>query len=311
MIVSDEDPVVSIIIPAFNEEECIAATLQAIRDNPPHNHYEVLVVDNGSTDGTALLVEAAGARLVSHPEGTIASVRNRGVAESSGKLLVFLDADVLVTEQWAGGIGVVIDGLLEQPMLVTGSRCLPPNDGNWFNRYWFSKLTQYEAPYINSGHLITSRALFDQIQGFTEVLKTAEDYDFCMKAKKAGGVLSNNPCLSVIHTGYPRTVSAFIRRERWHGREDFESWKSFFESKVGWIAAFNLALLVMGLVSLFITGDAVGVVGYFVTMLAISGLLSAYNYKSIAIKEMIPTSLIFYCYIWGRTLAIGDRFFKK
>ncbi len=304
---SDKSPVVSIIIPAYNEEECITVTLQAIRDFPPHNHYEVLVIDNGSTDRTSVLVEMAGVRLISHPEGTIASVRNRGVAEACGEILVFLDADVLVTAQWADSMMSVIAILIEQPLLVTGSRCLPFNDGNWFNRYWFARLAEYEAPYINSGHLITSRKLFDQIQGFSEHLKTAEDYDFCMKAKATGAELINNPDLPVIHTGYPRTLAAFIRRERWHGREDFETWVSFFESKVGWAAAFNLILLLLVAGYSVMTMSLWPVLLFFIVMFIVSLLLTLYKFRAIKLAGLIQTTTVFFIYLCGRSLAIVDR----
>lgn len=306
-MLSDMNPVVSIIIPAYNEEDCITATLQAIRDNPPHDHYEVLVVDNGSTDRTPVLVKEAGVRLISHPEGTIASVRNCGVAASRGEILVFLDADVLVTAQWAKSMVSVVDTLIKQPLLVTGSRCLPPNDGNWFNRYWFSRLAEYEAPYINSGHLVTSRKLFDLIQGFSEHLKTAEDYDFCMKAKAAGAELKNNPDLPVIHTGYPRTLLTFIKRERWHGREDFETWNSFSESKVGWAAAFNLVLFFLSVSCSTITMALWPVLIFFAVMFLVSLLLTVYKFRPIKLAGLVPAAVVFFIYLCGRSLAIVDR----
>lgn len=307
MITPNKNRIVSIIIPAYNEEKCIAETLQTIQNFPPHHLYEIVVVDNGSIDETAALVKAAGVRLVNHPEGTIASVRNRGVSEARGEVLVFLDADVLVTAQWAKSMIPVIDMLIKQPLLVTGSRCLPPNDSNWFNLYWFARLVDYEAPYINSGHLITSRKLFNQIHGFSEHLKTAEDYDFCMKAKAAGAELKNNPNLPVIHTGYPRTLAAFIKRERWHGREDFETWSSFSESHVGWAAAFNLVLLVLVAGCSVITMNLWPTLLFFVVMFIVSLLLTLYKFRGKNLAGLIPTATVFFIYLCGRSLAIVDR----
>jgi len=299
---------ISIIIPVYNEEEFIVGVLKAISDHPPAPNYEVIVVDNASTDQTPHLVKEYGARLVCYEEGTIAAVRNFGVSESRAQILVFLDADVIVTDEWAKSMPSVIEELLANPMVVTGSRCLPPDNGNWFNSYWFARLAHYDAPYINSGHLIVNRKLFDKIGGFSEHLTTAEDYDFCMKAVKSGGLLKNNPELPVIHLGYPQTIKSFVARERWHGREDFETWASFANSKVGWAAAFNLLLFIAVFLSVMLTVSITPLVSYFFVMAAASFLLTLYKFKTFK-SGILQTSIIFYVYLCGRSLALIDRFF--
>ena len=85
---------VSIIIPAYNEAGNIGNVITAIHGRPELNGFEILVVDDGSTDGTAQAAEAAGAKVVRHPYnlGNGASVKS-GAAASSGDVLVFMDAD--------------------------------------------------------------------------------------------------------------------------------------------------------------------------------------------------------------------------
>ncbi|VAW87011.1 hypothetical protein MNBD_GAMMA16-583 [hydrothermal vent metagenome] len=305
---SNEEVFVSVIIPALNEEEYIAEILQAIHRYPPAENYEIIVVDNGSTDRTLTLAKDNGAKFVKHTQGTIASVRNYGVSVSCGQILIFLDADVLVTEKWATTMPMIIDELIKNPMICTGSRCLPPDNGNWLNRHWFARLVNYDAPYINSGHLITTRTLFDKISGFSEHLKTAEDYDFCMKAKSAGAFMKNNIDLPVIHLGYPKTIKDFINRERWHGREDFETWSSFADSKVGWAAAFNLLFFVTAIFSVIIIVNLYPLVSYFIIILMISIALTAYKFKASDGGSLLPTAAIFYVYLCGRSLALIDRF---
>jgi glycosyltransferase involved in cell wall biosynthesis len=83
----------SIIIPAYNEEGAIGETIRAIRAlSLPHS--EILVIDDGSSDGTAHVAREAGARVVSHPYniGNGAAVKT-GIRESAGVALVFLDGD--------------------------------------------------------------------------------------------------------------------------------------------------------------------------------------------------------------------------
>jgi glycosyltransferase involved in cell wall biosynthesis len=88
-----DDILLSIIIPTFNEEGAIGNTILAI-DELGLPSYEILVINDGSTDATARVAEAAGARVVSHPYniGNGAAVKT-GIRSARGRVLVFLDGD--------------------------------------------------------------------------------------------------------------------------------------------------------------------------------------------------------------------------
>ncbi len=296
--------IASVIIPAFNEEQHIANTLQALMLNG--NELEVIVVDNGSTDQTAAIANRSGAEVIDFPEGTIAAVRNRGVKAASGDVLVFIDADIRVAHDWHEKLRAVIKKLRAAPMMVTGSRVQSTEKDNWLHRYWFSELTSYSAPYINSGHLITTRQLFDQVQGFSEALETAEDYDFCQKAADAGAVIYNDPALVVMHDGYPETLAGFVRRERWHGGQDVASWQQFIDSKIAWFAALNLILFILALAAT-LAGQYLAVPVYFFVMYGISFMLTLYKFGFKKINYMLVMPVIFYFYLCGRSLALIDR----
>ena len=187
LLIPDNDeptPELSIVIPALNEENCIRKTLFSINEFTPDNvYYQVILVDNGSTDNTINIAKKSGAKVKSCPQKTIAYARNFGAKDATGDIFVFLDADILLTEEWASEINNTLACLSEQRLMVTGSRVLPVDNITLLNKYWFYRMLSYEAPYINSAHLITTKELFVKIEGFTAELKTAEDYDFCMKAK--------------------------------------------------------------------------------------------------------------------------------
>src|SRR6267154_111138 len=96
---------ISVIIPALNEKAVIGQCLEALSCNRlPATDFEVIVVDNGSSDGTVETVrqfEAPYCLKIIHIEGVhISALRNRGAAEARGEILAFLDADCLAPPKW-------------------------------------------------------------------------------------------------------------------------------------------------------------------------------------------------------------------
>jgi len=294
---------ISVIIPAYNEEAYIQETLNALQQN---ESLEIILVDNGSTDKTVEIAKHQGVKVIDFPEGSIAAVRNKGVQESVGDVLIFIDSDVRVTNEWHQAIPDVVEQVNATPNLITGCRYCSPNNKSLLNKYWYTQLTQYEASYINAGNLIVSRKLFYEINGFSENLETAEDYDFCQKANLAGAILKNNPALVVTHDGYPQTLSGFIQRERWHGRQDVDTWPLFLASKIAWLASFNLILLLAALI-LTVVGVFQALPIYFMTMYIVSFLLTIYKFGLKNVNYMLVMPVIFYFYLCGRSLAIVDR----
>ena len=89
---------VSFVVPAYNEEKCLAGTLAAIHAAARECRiaYEIVVADDASTDATASIAMAQGARVVPVEYRQIARTRNAGAREAAGERLVFVDADTLV-----------------------------------------------------------------------------------------------------------------------------------------------------------------------------------------------------------------------
>jgi glycosyltransferase involved in cell wall biosynthesis len=88
----------SIIVPAYNEEAFLAATLKALHAAAAGvgGDYEMIVVDDGSTDRTAEIARELGARVVAVHVRQIAAARNAGARAAGGEVLVFVDADTIV-----------------------------------------------------------------------------------------------------------------------------------------------------------------------------------------------------------------------
>lgn len=92
---------ISFVVPAWNEERWLPATLAAIHSaiGPLDRPFEIVVADDGSTDRTAEIARAAGARVVPVAHRQISATRNSGAAVTAGSYLFFVDADTRVTAE--------------------------------------------------------------------------------------------------------------------------------------------------------------------------------------------------------------------
>lgn len=297
---------VTFVIPAYNEERYLPSVLGAIRRYVEQVAYEIILVDNGSSDNTVSIAMANGARVLKEPSRSIGGLRNLGAGASRGKYLVFLDADVVLRPSWEREFLRVLDELERNGRVITGSRYGVRDQPSWIEKHWFLPMTLEKAKYINAGHLIVSKEVFTQVGGFDESLRTGEDYELCMRAKSHGVEIVNDPKLEVIHEGYPKTVWAFVKREKWHGGQDFESLRSFRNS---WPA---MAAVVYWTVSIVAIGLAIhfSSFGYIVAGFCLTTTLcclAALKKRSQYQLDVIPYLLIYHIYFFARGLSLAER----
>ena len=94
-------PDISFVVPARNEAAGIGACVDALTEQTGHVWFEVIVVDNGSSDDTASIAAARGARVVHEPRPGLAHARQAGLVAAHAPILVFVDADTIVPPGWA------------------------------------------------------------------------------------------------------------------------------------------------------------------------------------------------------------------
>jgi len=178
---------ISVVIPAFNEEKllprCLAAVSSASQAFTALDwENEVIVCDNNSSDETASLAEAAGARVVFEPINQIARARNRGASVARGDWLIFVDADsypsrelfAKVAERLEDGqtIGGGATVLLEN---VSGSHWLLNHGWNWLSR---------GCGWMAGSFLFCERRAFEELGGFSPELFASEEIDFSERLKQ-------------------------------------------------------------------------------------------------------------------------------
>lgn len=212
----------SVIIPAKNEAANIGRCLDSINQVTwGKDSYEVIVVDNGSSDQTAEIARQKGAVVFVRPELTISGLRNLGAGRASGDLLAFIDADCTVTPSWLKNAS---NYSTCKEVACFGSPPIVPEDATWVQKAWFTVRKKKdgicETDWLESMNMFVRREAFAASGGFNESLITCEDYDLSMRLKKYGSIVSDSSIVA-LHHGEAATVGHFFRKELWRGKSNF------------------------------------------------------------------------------------------
>src|SRR5271170_5860528 len=178
---------ISVIVPAFNEEKLIAASLQVI-GAAMHSFSqrgwtsEMIVCDNNSTDSTAALARAAGAQVVFEPVNQIARARNTGAAAATGDWFVFVDADSHPTPELFADVAQQI----EAGRCLAGG-CTVHYDERHFltdcaTRGW--NILSRSLRWMAGSFIFCERAAFATVGGFSLELFASEEIDLSKKLNK-------------------------------------------------------------------------------------------------------------------------------
>jgi len=169
----------TIVIPAYNEEACLPETLASVHAAMAlvADAGEIVVVDNNSTDATAAVARANGARVVFEPVNQISRARNAGGRAAAGRWLVFLDADTLLPagllvralENLRGGV-IAGGGALLEMDAVLAPRLQAVVTG-WT---WLSRTLHWAA----GSFVYCTKEGFDAVGGFSLEVYAGEEVVF-------------------------------------------------------------------------------------------------------------------------------------
>ncbi|MEA2626348.1 MAG: glucosyl-dolichyl phosphate glucuronosyltransferase [Candidatus Binatota bacterium] len=234
-------PRVSVVVPTFDRRESLQRLLGALRlQTLGRASFEVIVVDNGSSDGSgAAVAEAARTspyplRCVVEPAPGSSNARNRGIREAAAPIVAFTDDDVEPEPRW---LAEIVDGFEQHRAAAVGGRTVPvwhaplpewwlPEYEKPFARNWGETPTAVTTfPFFYSLNLAVTKEVLDCLSGFDPRLGPSrgrhlvgEDADLCRRIHESGGQLHYLPAAVVRHHVPPeRLTRAFFRRRFYYG----------------------------------------------------------------------------------------------
>lgn len=178
---------ISVVIPAFNEERLIGNTLRHIQAasvafTRRHWETEIIVCNNNSTDRTADIAQAAGAKVVFEPINQIARARNRGAEAATGDWLIFVDADSHPSAE-------LLEDVAKQ---IESGRCLAGGatvrlegkhvKGNFVASMW--NVVSRICRWVAGSFIFCDAAAFRKIGGFSHELFASEEIELSNRLKK-------------------------------------------------------------------------------------------------------------------------------
>jgi GT2 family glycosyltransferase len=287
----------SIIIPVLNNPKGLRRCIEALRGQGLA--FELIVVDNGSTDETCAVAELHADRVLICPKLTIGALRNQGAQVAKGQILVFTDSDQRPAEGWlASGLEALAR---EESAGMLGARYHAPEGSSWVAKTWDLQRRYSDVPgdigWLQGGNLFVKRAAFERVGGFRTDLVASEDVDLSFRVRNAGFRVICDPKIINYHDGDPQTLIDFFRKERWRGSSGWKAWAT-----QGYPLSELPSLLwpfwvVLGLVGVAL-GASLGtwmlgmVQGITISLLLLIGLVSPSIYRAVSICRRLDASPI-------------------
>ncbi len=216
-------PLVSVIVPAYNAQSSLAACLAGLAAQEyPRAAYEVIVVDDGSSDRTFEIAQSAGVCVIRQDNAGPASARNRGAAAANGDLLLFTDADCVPTPNWI----TTLTAPFEDPSIAGAKGAYLSRQTEVVARFTqleyedrYTRMTgAHTIDFIDTYSAAYRRNVFLANHGFDTIFPTAsvEDQELSFRLAEKGYRLVFVPAAKVYHRHNP-TVRAYVRRKYYIG----------------------------------------------------------------------------------------------
>ncbi len=229
---------ISVVLAAYNEERLIGRCIKAIQDQDyPKDQYEIIVIDNNSTDNTALIVKNAGVTsyLYDKHQGAIWA-KDYAVTKAKGDIVAVTDADSMPSKDWLKKIEEVME---DQRVKLAGGKVYPLGS-SLISRLLLELfditarvLNIFGTPLVWGSNMAVRRESFEKVGGFDTTLQSSDDWEFTLRIQKKYGrnsaVYTNkmkvkvsprkfesiNNFVPYFLNGFFSVISIFIFRRAW------------------------------------------------------------------------------------------------
>ena len=231
-------PKVSVIVCTFNGSRTLSECLESLL-RLEYPNYEVIVVNDGSTDSTAKIAHSYGFRVITTENRGLSSARNTGLNAATGEIVAYIDDDAYPDPHWLKYIASAF--MNSKHVGVGGPNIAPPNDGPIAECVAHSPgnpvhilLSDTEAEHIPGCNMAFRKAALEAIGGFDPQFRIAgDDVDVCWRLQQKGWTLGFSPGAMVWHHRR-NSIRAYWKQQRNYGKAE-----SFLEKK--WPEKYNLA----------------------------------------------------------------------
>jgi glycosyltransferase involved in cell wall biosynthesis len=221
----NNQPLVSVIIPVYNDADRLALCLMALDGQTyPRHLLEIVVVDNGSEDDVVEIAERfEGVRLLREPRPGSYAARNRGIVEAKGDIIAFTDADCRPTSTW---IERAVRHLVDNPGIgVVGGRievvAMDPNNPSGVELYEI--MTGFpqqryieEFRFAATASMFTRMSVFDLVGLFNEELMSGGDREWGMRVHASGFRLRYADDVITVHPARNTLRQLYMKSKRRH-----------------------------------------------------------------------------------------------
>ena len=214
----------SVIIPAYNARNTIEKCMLALTNQSiPKENYEVIVIDDGSTDNTSDIVKRFPVRYIYQSNKGPATARNTGAKEAKGEIILFTDSDCIPGKNWIEEMVMPFNN--PEVMAVKGAyktkqRSLTARLAQIEFEERFEMLKKVESiDMVDTYSAAYRKSVFLSLGGFDPSFPVAnnEDTDLSYKMSRSGYKMVFNPDAIVYHLNHPDSVKRYARLKFWRG----------------------------------------------------------------------------------------------
>ena len=218
----NKQPVVSVVVPTYNRKELLEGCIDSLLKQS-YPKYEIIVVDDGSTDGTKKLLEKYSKKnpnlkfFTQENKGSYAA-RNLGIKNSKGEIICFTDDDCIADKDW---IKNLIEGYTDDSVGGVGGKIASYSPQTLLERYSgvidLLNQEEYTKVFFMTANASYRRSVLKRVKGFDIYFRNGGDVDIGIRVILSGYDLAYNPRAIVYHK-HRATLKGLIKQKYFHGR---------------------------------------------------------------------------------------------